>query len=230
MPYQITTLATLQARLADKWEGVPFWTAEEARLAINEGLRWWNLLVGAWKQRVVIASGANQVWYNTPATLLYPLKIDWDSAPMVQSTFGDLDLGRPKWEGETTGTTGAPNVPTLWVPGGFTLVAIWPADASGTGSFGIDGVTPAPVLVAPTSFIDLGEEEISVLLGFALHIAAFKLGGERFAATMPYYTAFLRHAALKNARLLKVKAFRELLGRHRKEDSVPGPPEAVPTS
>jgi hypothetical protein len=231
MPYQITSLATLQARLADKWEGVPYWTNEEARLALNEGIRWWNLLTAYWKVRVVVVTNPLQTWYCLPTGMIYPLKLDFGSIPMVQTDYLDIDLARPNWEAETTATGGGvPNLPTLWIPGATNLFAIWPADAAGNRTIAMDGIKTAPVLQAPGDFIDLGEEAISALLGFALHVAAFKNGGERFRETLDYFKAFIALAAEENKRLLEVKAFRQLLGRMTRRDSNPGPPTSVPTS
>jgi hypothetical protein len=229
MPYQTRSLSSLQARLADRYEHVPFWTAEEARLAINEGLRIWNLLVAQWKGRVVVPTVANQVWYQTPAGILFPLRMDIGTTPLVQTTFYDMDLGEPNWEAETTATGGSvPGTVTLWIPAGFTLFAIWPADPTGALQLSVDGIVPAPILVLPTDFLDLGDEEVHVLLGYALHVLAFKVGGPVFTDTFPLYKAFIAHAAMKNDRLLQVKAFRQLLGIQSKQDSVPGKPSSVP--
>lgn len=230
MAYQISTLSTLQARLGEKYESVPFWTAEEGRLALNETLRMWNLLVGFWKTRVELTTVANQVWYVPPSPILYPLRVDFELAPMVQTPLFDLDLGRPLWEGETTASPDAPQVPTLWVPAGFTLFAIWPADALGQRSLVVDGITHAPILTLPGDFIDIGEEEVNVFLGYALHILTFKVGGTRFADTIPLYKAFLQHALLRNDRLLVSKAFRALLAKSTRRDSVPGPAAVVPSA
>jgi hypothetical protein len=230
MAFTTSTLALLQARLADRYESTMFWTAEEGRLAINEALRVWNLLIGYWKARAQIITQPGQVWYATPAPLLYPIRMDFGNLPLVLTSFFDLDLGRPNWEGETTHTADAPGTPFVWVPLGFSQFAIWPADAAGNNSIMIDGVQAAPQLVYPTDVLDLGEEEIGILLGYALHVLTWKVGGERFAATRPFYQAFLKDAMDRNARLASFKAFEGLVDTSGKEDSVPGPPNVVPAS
>jgi hypothetical protein len=230
MAFTTTTLAQLEARLADRYESVIFWTAEEARLAINEALRVWNLLIGYWKARVLIPTIAGQTWYPTPPRLLYPVRMDFGNAPLVLTSLFDLDMGHPSWEGETTATSGNPASPMVWVPLGFTQFAIWPADALGQNSLVIDGVTLAPQLVLLTDYLDLGEEEIGVLLGYALHVLTWKVGGERFAATLPFYQAFLKDAMARNDRLASFKAFENLADTSGKEDSVAGPPRVVPAS
>jgi hypothetical protein len=230
MAFTTTTLAQLEARLADRFESTIFWTAEESRLAINEALRVWNLLIGFWKARVILPTVAGQTWYPTPAPLLYPVRMDFGNAPLVLTSLFDLDLGHPSWEGETTATPGNPASPMVWVPLGLTQFAIWPADAIGQNSLVLDGVTVAPQLVMLTDYLDLGEEEVGLLLGFALHVLTWKVGGDRFAATLPFYQAFLKAAMARNARLASFKAFETLEDASGKEDAVPGPPKIVPAS
>lgn len=228
MPYQITNLATLRARLQDKYEGVPFWADEEARLAINEGLRFWNVLTGFWKARVLVETTEGTVWYGVPTTLLCLIRADFNSTPMTQDSLEDIDLGRSNWEAETTADGGdVPNVLTLWMPAGTTLFAAWPADAIGANVIMLDGIALAPVLVNNFDVVDLGEEEINALLGYALHILTWKIGGEIFTNTLDLYKAFIAHAALRNGRLMASKAFRQLLNKATYRDSVPGLAKAV---
>lgn len=230
MSYTQSTLHTLRPRLQDVYEGVVFWTDEEARLALNEALRWWNLFTAQWKARTTIVSVADQVWYTTPPALLLPLRIDCSSKPLVFNSIFDLDLGHPNWEGETTATSGVPDIPTLWGRAGFTKFAIWPADHPGNRQLVFDGIAPAPVLVHDPDFVDLGDEEIHSLLCEAVHLLAFKAGSGRFADTLPLHQAFLAHAKLKNTRLFASRAFRKLLGEGTKRDSVAGPAQAVNSS
>ena len=58
MPYQAVTLATLRTRLQNRYGNVAFWSNEEARLALNEALRYWNLFTGRWRTRIVLATTA----------------------------------------------------------------------------------------------------------------------------------------------------------------------------
>lgn len=230
MPYQITTLGQLLPQLAARYESTVFWTTTEGTNAINEALRTWNVLSSFYKGRKTFTTVANRVWYPVPSGMLFPFRMDGESTPLVQTTFYDLDLGRPNWEAETTATVGVPSLPTLWVPGGVTLFAIWPADAAGGKVFTIDGLLPAPVLVNPGDFIDLGEEEIGALLDYALHLLSFKVGGQIFADQLPRYQAFLAHVGTRNERLFSNQAFRKLLNKYTDVDSTPGPAQAVPKS
>jgi hypothetical protein len=230
MPYQITTLSQLLPQLEARYESTVFWTPTEATNAINEALRTWNILVSFYKGRKTFLTVANQVWYPVPAGMLFPFRMDGVSTPLVQTTFYDLDLGRPNWEGETTATAGVPSEPALWVPAGVTRFALWPADAIGGSLFTIDGLLPAPVLVGGGDYIDLGEEAIGALLDYALHLLSFKVGGDTFTRLIPRFQHFLAAVATRNERLFSNQAFRKLLGKYTDVDSTPGPAQAVPKS
>lgn len=212
MPYQQVTLATLQQELKDKWESVPFWTDPEATTYLNEALRCWNLLTGMWKRRETIVTVANQVWYPLTSTMVYDLRAQFSDYPMEPSSVTDLDNGRPNWEGETTVTAGVPTRPTIWAPAGLKLIAIWPADAVGGTTLVIDSVRQTPVLAAAGDFVDLGQAEHHALLGYALHIAAFKEGGVRFAATKTFYQQFIAAAGEQNTRLKASTFYRKAMG------------------
>lgn len=224
MAYTTTTLAQLKVDMTRRWDAAIFWTDEEARLAINEALRDWNLLVGRWHRRLTRSTGAGTVEYALGATLLYGTRVKLlGAAPLTPTSLLELDLGRPTWRSETTASGGAvPTTPTLWAPVSIQRIAIWPATAGvGVNNLLIDGVAATPVLVEDGDTVDLGEELHDVLLDYALHVAAFKEGGARWEATSPYFTAFLQAAAEENALLKASKAFRRFAGLDRRRDLQP---------
>lgn len=214
MGYQATTLATLRTRLQERWENVPFWSATEARNALNEALRKWNLYVGQWKATKIVVTVANQVWYNLgPSTIVYPLRGEWQSFPLQVCSVEDMDYFRANWEAETSASGGdVPARPQQIIPAGLTLFALWPADAVGGSNMVLDGVHATPVLSADGDFVDLGEEEMHAILGEALVIAAFKEGGQRWAAVQHFHQDFLLAALSKNSRLKTSFLFRKLAG------------------
>lgn len=213
MVYQQVSLATLRQELKDKVESVPYWTDTEALQAINETLRWWNLLTGMWKARQSIVTTAGTVWYTTTNSFVYNMRVEFNSVPMEQSSIYNLDNGRTNWEGETTATSGAPTTPRVWAPAGLKMLAIWPAHAAGGGTLTIDGVTTTPVLVNDTDTIDLGTAEHGPLLDYALATLAFKEGGLRFSAlAQQMQQNFYRAAAEQNSRLSASAYFRQLMG------------------
>lgn len=228
MPYQQVTLATIRSRLEERWESVPFWDDSDALLAINETLRCWNMLTAMWKRKVTFPTMPGQVYYSVPSTLIYNLRMDVAGRPLEPSSKFMLDNTIPRWKSQTTATTGAPAYPRVFAPLGLNLFAIWPADAVGGKSFSVDGVRATPVLVLDADFIDAGEEELSAVVGMALHVAAFKEGGARWKATFPHYKAFLAAASDKNDRLRASTFFRNLMGldigRGQRSIRIPGLP------
>lgn len=213
MPYQAVTLAQLRQDLKDQWESVAFWNDADANSYLNEALRVWNLLTAQWKRRITITTTANTVWYSVPSTLVYNLRMDFSSFPMEVTSLFDLDNGQPNWEGETTSSGGnVPTRPVIFAPAGLNMFAIWPADAAGGNMLVVDGVRQTPVLTADADFVDLGQEEMNAILGYALHIGTFKEGGSRFGATQRFYQDFIRTAAEKNQRLKASTMYRRVMG------------------
>lgn len=227
MPYQQVTLATLQTRMVERWDSSVFWTNEEARLALNEALRLYNLFTGFWKKRVVIptvpvAPNGVGLYYLTDTQLSVNLRMTLNDLPMTLGAVEEYNLARPNWRAEQTDTgEDVPTRPMVYLPVGLRRFAIWPKDATGGNSLGVDGVTVTPVLVNGGDFVDLGQEEELALTSEALHIAAFKEGGVRWKATLPLHRHFLGACVDKNTRLATSSFFREFLGLDRQKDYRP---------
>lgn len=226
MPYTSTTLADLTVSLQQRWDGVVFWTPEEARIALNETLRDWNLLTGRWRRRILLSPLAPiatvpQTDLTLPATMVYGMRLALvTGTPLIPTSILELDLARPTWRRETTTSGGdVPTRPTLWAPISLLQVAIWPASAVLlTNGLAVDGVSNTPVLVEPGDTVDIGEEIQDVLLDMALHIAAFKEGGPRWRATTGSFQAFLVAAAAENGLLKRNQKFRRWAGLDRRRD------------
>ena len=220
MPFAAVTWSELRERLRDRFEQVPFWDQEEARLAVNEGLRFWNFLTGDWKVRATLATIPNQYLYGLPSSLVYRMRVEFSAnpgagvgTPVSPTGREDLDNGRPRWRTETTVTGGSvPTVPTVWCPVSLQSIYLWPAHAAGSGSLILDGVSATPILVDDADTIDASEEFFTVLLDYALHVLAFKRGGPWFIATLPYFVAFLKAAGERNSELKQSQIYRRALG------------------
>lgn len=221
MAYQYTSLADLQSLMQQRWDQVVFWTPEEARLAINESLREWNLLTGRWRsRRVVLTPSAGSPEIAIPGVMSYAMRLTTAAgAPLIPTSLAELDLGRPSWRLEATASGGdVPTVPTLWAPVSLTRLAVWPADP---GTLLLDGVMRTPVLVNPGDYVDIGEEILYTLVDMALHVVAFKEAAERWRATRPYFDAFLDAAAEENSLLKTNQAYRRWAGLDRRRDLQP---------
>lgn len=224
MPYTTTTLGDLKTFMVQRWDQVVFWTPEEARLALNEALRDWNLLTGRWRTRVSLTITAGSPDIDLPGAITYGMRLTTAAgAPLIPTSTLELDLGRPSWRLETTATgASVPTVPTLWAPVSLTRIAIWPTlPTAGVNALLLDGVMRTPVLVNDGDPVDLGEEIIDVITDMALHVAAFKEAGDRWRATRPYFEAFLQAAAEENSLLKQNQAYRRWAGLDRRRDLQP---------
>jgi len=228
VPYQTTTLTMLQALMVQRWDQVVFWTPEEARLALNEALREWNLLTGRWRTTVLLSVTAAVPEVALPGVLTYAMRLTTAAgAPLVPSSILELDLAEPQWRRQTV----APGAtPVLWAPVSLTQIAIWPCyPTTLANALRCDGVLATPVLTGPLDVVDLGEEIIDVVCDMALHVAAFKEAGDRWRATRPYFEAFLQAAADENSLLKTHQAYRRWAGLDRRRDLQPstGAPNQV---
>ncbi|HEU5454217.1 MAG TPA: hypothetical protein VFU85_00895 [Nocardioides sp.] len=224
MPYTTTTLADLQTLMIQRWDQVVFWTPEEARLALNEALREWNLLTGRWRTRVGLSALAATPDLQLPGVLTYAMRVTTAAgSPLIPTSILELDLGRPSWRLDTTATgSTVPTVPTLWAPLSLTQISIWPCYPVDTpAALLVDGVMRTPVLVAPDDFVDLGEEVVDVITDMALHVAALKEAGDRWRQTRVYFEAFLVAAAEENSLLKQNQAYRRWAGLDRRRDLQP---------
>lgn len=213
MAYTQISRAQLRTRLQELYEGVPWWSTAEANDGINEALREWSALTGRWRARVILSTTPGDIEYALPDNLLYRMRVEFNRLPMSPCSRPDLDNGRPNWRLETTTSGGStPTRPMLWCPLSLRTIYIWPADAAGGNSLTFDGVSETPVLTNDADFVDLSEADVSLLLGYTLHVLAFNVGGDRWKATFPYWRAFLAAAAEENAFLLTSQFYKKVMG------------------
>ncbi len=215
MGYASETLDDLQDKLAEKYESVPFWTAEEARLAINESCRIWNGITGYWRRRVPLTLVPNDPWLPLPSILTQRSRLEVAGLALHRSTINQLKYAAPYWRTETTSSGGVvPTSPFCWCPVGLSLVAIWPAVTTPTTVL-VDGLMQTPVLVNDQDTLNMGDEELSTLLGFALHLLTFKGPDQQFAATKPLQMAFYKAAAERNDRFAKSDFLAQFMGQRK---------------
>lgn len=211
--YQSYTLANLQTQLAERADGSPFWTAQEATDALNEALLTWNAFTGFWKDTVTITTTTMNWDYALPASIVFGMRVTFNNKVLNQASIGDMDYGHPGWQSQNTATGGnVPTEPKNWLPLSVDMIAIWPADAVGGNVLRVDGVSTTPQLTLASDFIDIGVEELNAILGYALHVMALKEGGARFEATMPYFIEFLKQAAEENDQLTNSSMYRSIIG------------------
>jgi hypothetical protein len=169
------------------------------------------MLTGMWRERVTVQTLQNDPWHPLSGNLTFRARIEFNGMALEPCSISALDNHRPHWENETTASGGdVPTSPKYWIPAGLQLIAIWPADAVGNQNLVVDGVNVTPQLSADGDFIDIGEEELNTILGYALHYLSFK--DPRFEETMPLYQAFIEAAVKKNDRLNNSNMYRAVSG------------------
>lgn len=202
MVYHNVDLAALRTKLKARWEDVPFWTDAEANDAINEALHVWNTATGQWRKRIVITTTPNGPWIPLPSSVSLAAHVEFNGTPIDPTDLESMDMAHPFWEGDTTATSGVPSTITKWMPVGLYLIAVWPADAVGGNSLAIDGVMATPTLQHDSDYLQLSENEVNVLLGYALHVVTFSAGAGMLAQTSQGLRDFLRAAEQQNTRLI----------------------------
>lgn len=213
MSYQSQHWGDIRTRLQAKVEQKPFWTDAEALLAFNEALLLWNLCTGRWQRRETLLTVANQYLYTCSALMLWRTRMEHNGYPLSPSNREDLNNGRYTWRAETTiSGGGVPTRPAVWAPISLQTFYLWPADAVGGNILTIDGVAATPVLEEDADYVDIGDEHLDVLLGYALHQLTFSKGGPYFVATQGLFKAFLSAAAEENDQIKTSKVYRRFMG------------------
>ncbi len=216
------TRADLRERLMDKVEGVPFWTTQDANDALAEVFLLWNLLTGYWRTDLTIPALANTWDYTLTEALVFGARLSYAGQPLDVTSLWELEQGRPGWRSENTASGGdVPNKPLLWAPVSLLYVHVWPAVATSTGEFLVEGVAATPVLTVDTQDVNLTEDLLTALLEGAMHILAFSEGGDRFTASEANWMRFLQAAVTQNGQLKQSLIFRRYLGLDRGRDLRP---------
>ena len=223
MPYDQVSLADLRVQLQARRDAILQWTPEEERRAINEALRFWNLLTGRWRRRASQATVIGGHLYTLPSTIIYGMRVTLGGSPLVCSSLPELDSFSPNWRSETIASgLGVPTSPAVWVPISLQQIAIWPATTTAVANaLSVDGVSATPTLSEEADQVDLGQELHDHLLNFCLHLLTFKTGGPVWAATRSFYVAFLRAASEENGILKSSQKFRRASGLNRRGQIIP---------
>ena len=116
-------------------------------------------------------------------------------ASTIPTTLADLDNAVPNWQ-NVTGT------PSYLALAGWNLLAVYPvADGSGPYSATVDVVRKAPIPTVNSPDVQLGREQLDMILDYAEHLALFKVGGYEFAVTARQADNFLVQSITYNQRL-----------------------------
>jgi hypothetical protein len=135
-----------------------------------------------------------------------------NGVPCDTPSLREMDAFSPEWQNNASGW------PSL-VVAGPDLVAVCPTPATIAGvTVTIVGSAPIPVL--DSDLVQVSRDVMDVILSYAQRLAAFKQGGEDFAATKDLEDDFLRAAVQQNKRLSKMGIFSDLVHREGKRQDL----------
>jgi hypothetical protein len=175
-------------------------------------LRYFNLFTGYWRGSATVNTVAATPFLSVSNTLTRATRVTRPGKVLTRKSIVELYRQRTNWRTQTTTSGGG--VPTTvreWAPIGLNSFAIWPADAVGGLTLTVEAVKITPILAADGDFVDVGQEELDLILDEALWILTFKLPSER-EAQQARHDNFLQGCLARNDQLRKSSFFRSALG------------------
>lgn len=113
-----------------------------------------------------------------------------------------LDTGRPTWQSRS----GRAEV-LGWAGMNLLAIAYPPASAC---QLELDLVRNAPIPSSGSAYLQVGKEQLEIILGYAAHLSMFKIAGSEFAASTHLADNFFEAATEYNVRLAESAPFEEL--------------------
>jgi hypothetical protein len=199
--------------LQERYTADPFWTTVDANDALNEALRYFNLFTGYWRGTGTANTSANTPFVTVPgASLTKATRVYVAGRVLSRKSILGLYRSKRNWRTQTT-SAGSPVPSTIreWAPVGMSTIAIWPHTVAGGTTLSFDGVKLTPVMTADGNTLDLGTEELSIILDESLWVLSFKR-----PSTQEYlqvnHQRFLMGCLERNDQLRGSSYFRNALG------------------
>jgi len=143
-----------------------------------------------------------------------------DGTPRVIDSLHDLDA-YADWQNDDEAE------PTDICMAGLNMLVPYPVpDAVYTIT--LDLVANASMPANDAAYIELGRQELEAVLGYAEHLAMFKVSGPEFAATNQYWTNMIRIAAVYGERLNAASRYLSALSEQSRKEKY-GRPRRKPT-
>lgn len=221
MTYTAITRATLRARLQDRYTGDPFWSDPEANDALNEAMRQFNLYTGYWRGSATNTTTAGSPFVTVPGALTYHSRVTRTGLALARKSIVGLYRTKRNWRTQST-TSGSPVPSTIreWAPVGLGSIAIWPTDTAGGTTLTFEAIKITPILTADGQFLDVGNEELKLLLDEALWILSFKRPSI-LEQMKPKHQKFLQGCLERNDQLRASSYYRRMLGLDQAQRVVP---------
>ncbi len=149
-------------------------------------------------------------------------RVQIDGVPAGLSTITMLDSAYPRWRM----TSGKPS------QAGCDLdILAFSKVPDAVYGIGCDVLQSAPIPATDTDFIQIGREQIPIIVDYVQHYLGFKLGGVEFFANMPLYDGFMAAAKERNAVQAKqIRFLGPLYGMPQRENSMQMPGAGTATA
>jgi len=127
-----------------------------------------------------------------------------NDVPVFMNSVFEMDSFDNGWQNKPAGDT------TQIATAGRNLIALSPAPAGGT-SVTFDVVANMPVPATDADYLQLPPDVIDAVIGYAQHLASFKMGGNEFMASDPLRQNLLLLAAEYNGRLRQLDFYNDAI-------------------
>jgi len=132
------------------------------------------------------------------------------------------DQYNTSWEMST------PGAPQTIYTAGMNILAASPVSDIGPYSLTATVVRNAPLPSLPGDYLQCGRDDLDAIIDYAQHLAAFKMGGLEFTATLPLFQRFLKQASQYGLKLAELGEYTSVIfGQAQRDDQMH--PRMAPT-
>jgi hypothetical protein len=132
------------------------------------------------------------------------LQLRLGNVPLQIDSARAADFYQTSWQSQPAAT------PTEALHSGMNLIALNPVP-SVAQSLTATVVQTAPLPVLPGDFVQVGRDDLDVIIDYAQHLAAFKMGGAEFQATIPLFKRFMRQASTYGLKLAEIAEYTSVI-------------------
>lgn len=125
------------------------------------------------------------------------LHAEINGKPLIASTLAEMDAATPNWQNISANAMNPVQDLVLAAPNLAALSAVPSASASVV----MDVVRAAPIPETDAGYVQIGREQIDMILDYAEHLAMFKVGGMEWHATERQADNFLLQSITYNQRI-----------------------------
>ena len=194
------TLTRLTSLILDRLEtNTALYTNAQIAAVVNESFRIINGFCGINQATVTVPGGtiANQLIYNVPTSLLFPITVWVDGIQLRKDSLVRLSRDHQFWATDTTLKCGPIH---RWAMIGVKTFVLHPIDSIGGRLLEMTGVIEPPTLVGGSDVISVEDDFLVMMVDYCAHRIQLKEGGKVFADSSTLIQSF--YAKLKDRMIL----------------------------